>query len=120
MDIPAKDVFGKVLSDAVKNILFFGVGALAIAFIGNTLHLRILALVLAVLFALIVFLGAIQFLFSFFVGLFSIALSFYERMKGDRDAFAGQSYLTAGTVVLFIENTICLFYVFYLYRTFFK
>lgn len=44
MEMPAKDVFKKVLTDAIKNIIYYGIGALVIAFVGNGLGLRIIGL----------------------------------------------------------------------------
>lgn len=119
MDIPAKDIFKKVSIDAIKNIIFFGAGALIIAFIGNALSFRIFGLILAGLFVFIVLLSLVPFLFSFFVGLVATPLVIAEAIKGNKEGLSEQGYLWAGTIVQFVENTACLLYVLYLYRAFF-
>jgi hypothetical protein len=119
MDILAKDVFTKVLKDAIKNIVFYGIGALVIAFIGNALSFRIFGIILAGLFAFIVLLSLIPFLFSFIAGLVAGISAIVEAARGNKKELNKQGYLWAGTIVQLVENTICLLYVLYLYKAFF-
>ena len=119
MEMQTRDVFNKVLKDAIKNIIFYGIGTVVIVFIGNTLHLRFLGIIIAGIFTFIILLSLVPFLISFVADLIGIPLAIFERIKGNRNALKEKSYLTAGTIVLFIENAVCLLYVFYLYKTFF-
>jgi small-conductance mechanosensitive channel len=119
MDMQAKDVFKKVLKDSIRNIIFYGIGTLAIAFIGNAIGLRIVALIMAGIFVVIVAISLIPFLISFFVGIIGLFASIAETNKGNYEPLKKQGYLWAGTLVQLVENLVCLYYISYLYNAFF-
>jgi hypothetical protein len=119
MATQAKNVFKKVLIDAIKNIFFYGVAAVVIAFIGNAIGLRIIGLILAGIFVVTMAISLIPFLISFFIGLIGIIISIAKATKGDKDMLKDEGYLWAGTLAQLIETVICLYYVLYLYRAFF-
>lgn len=114
-----QQVFTKVLSDAIKNVIFFGIGALVIAFIGNSLHWRTFALILAAIFAIVVAFSAVMALISFFAGVALIPSALADKRSGDTQAFKDQCCLWAGSSVRVIEEIICLGFVLYLYKAFF-
>ena len=119
MDMQAKDVFKKVLKDSISNIIFYGIGTLIIAFIGNAIGLRIVALILAGIFVVIVAISLIPFLISFFIGIIGLFVSIAEAKKGDDESIKKQGYLWAGTLAQLVENLIFLCYIYYLYNAFF-
>ncbi len=115
----AKNVFKKVLNDGIKNIIFYGVGAVVIAFIGNALGLRIIGLILAFGFVITVLISLVPFLIAFIAGLVGTVTAISSIVSGDKEAIKEHGYLWAGTLVQLVENAACLYYVLYLYRAFY-
>lgn len=119
MDTQAKNVFKKVLKDSIGNIVFYGLGTLAIAFIGNALGLRIIALIMAGIFTAIVAISFFPFIFSFIMAIIGLFTSIAEANSGNYDPLKKQGYLWAGSFVQLIENAIFIYYLSYLYNAFF-
>jgi|GEM_PF-5573369 len=115
----SKKVFKKVFKDAILNVIFYGLGAMVIAFVGNSLGWRTMAIILGGIFALIVLLSLVPFVISLVVGLIAIPITIKEASGGNTEAVRVQTYLWSGTFIQLIENTICVLYVLYLYKAFF-
>ena len=117
METQAKKVFKKVLSDTIKNIIFYGIIVIVIAFIGNALGLRTIGLVLAGVFTIIAVLN----LFPFLVSLTLTPIGSAMALKGrEKEEINKQKHLAFGTLILLIENSVNMLYVLYLYNAFFN
>jgi len=115
----SKKVFEKVFKDAISNVIFYGFGAMVIAFVGNYLGWRTMAIILVCVFAFIVLLSLVPFVISLVTGLIAIPLTVKKASGGNTEAVRMQKYLWKGTFIQLIENTICVSYVLYLYKAFF-
>ena len=114
-----KQIFQKVSSDAVKNIIFYGIASFIIMFINNSLNWRTFALILSVIFTIVIFMSLIPFLVAFIGGLRMIPLIIEDKKMGNNEAFEVQKWLWYGQAFQLVENVVCLFFVFKLYKLFF-
>lgn len=87
-----KKLFIKVLTDAIKNIIYFGIGSIVIIMIANILHWRVFALIFAGLFTIIVVISLIPFLIAFVSGIIVIPITIKEKNEGKIESFKNQCW----------------------------
>lgn len=120
LDLNPRQVFIKVLLDSIKNIIFFGFLALVIALIMNGLGWKTFGLVLGIIYAIVVAISLIKFLFiDLLLQLAGIVVALKELFSGQSSFLGQQLYLLCGTIVLLAENAISILYVLYLYRAYY-
>ena len=106
-NINYSELFWRELGDTVSNLIFYGIGILAIGFIKNYLDWDILGWILFICFSILVLVEIIRYLINL-----SSFIKMWNSNTKDRKHFIGLSS------VWLIENSIFVFYFFYLLKFF--
>lgn len=113
-----REVFVQVTWNAIANVLWYGGATLIIVLVGKFIWW--LGVGLFGIFALIMVASTFQTLVVTVLGIISIPLGIYERLKGRSVDFSEQAWLWAGNMMQLIELMILGGYVFWLFRQFFR
>ncbi|HNV97433.1 MAG TPA: hypothetical protein PKL13_03980 [bacterium] len=105
-----------ILNAAIKNVIFYGIIAFVIKILYRNFELILLSKILSIVFIIIMLISLIFFIISLGSGLLSFFVNFHEK---DIETQAEQKFLWAGTIIQLLENAICLYYSWYLYKLIF-
>ena len=114
-----RQIFFKILSDSVANILWYGAAAVVIAIIGKAIWWWA-GIVLFGVFALILLASSAQTFFTTILGIAMIPMAIYEKIKGRSGEGAEQVWLGRAQIIQLIELAILVGYTYWLYKMFFK
>ncbi len=99
INLNPRQIFTKVLFDSIKNIIFFGLLAMIIAFIMNALGWRMFGFVLAIIYTIVVAISLIKFIFiDLLLQLAGVAVAIKEIFSGQSGLLGQQIYLLCGTL----------------------
>lgn len=119
--ISGKELFQRVLSDAVGNVIYYGIACLIIWWVGS--NLRWLGLFLFAIYALIEAWSLVHFIFTIGLGLIATPLILYEAWKRRSASFRKElndQILTAlAQITRIVEQCFHVAYFLFLYRLFF-
>ena len=117
--INKKEIFRKISSDAIKNIVFFGFATFVIYFIVNSLKERTFALFLAGIFLIAILVSLVSFLITLITSLILIPSIIIEMRNGNDQVIGDEMWIWGGVAFRLAEELVCLYYVYKLFVLFF-
>ncbi|AIQ41086.1 hypothetical protein [Paenibacillus sp. FSL R5-0912] len=116
-----KSVLSKVLKDAIRNIIFYGIAALVIAYIINGLNWRTFGFILAIPYSLILAIGVVKFvLVDVLLQIISIVGNVVYIFQRKPVKINKEFPAFLGVIILLIENSASCVFILYLYNAYYN